>query len=67
MKMSVPFVLRERADQSVDRTDIEMRRRLVHEKKIRRVEQQLDEREARFLATAQDADCLEDIVAPEKK
>ena len=62
-----PFVLLERADQGVDRADVEMRRRLVHEQKIRRIEQQFDEREARFLAAAQDADRLENIVAAEKE
>ena len=62
-----PFVLLERADQGVDRADVEMRRRLVHEQEIRRIEQQLDEREARFLAAAQDPDRFENIVAAEEK
>ena len=67
MKISVPSVLRERADQGVDRADIEMRRRLVHQQKVRRIEQQLDEGEARFLAAAQNADRLENIVAAKEK
>ena len=50
------FVLLERADERVDRADIEVRRRLVHEQEIRRIKEQLDEREARFLAAAQHAD-----------
>src|SRR5258708_28963385 len=34
---------------------------------IGRVEQQLDEREAALLATAQDADALEDVIAAKQK
>ena len=62
-----PFVLFERADQGIDRADIEVRRRLIHEQQIGRMEQQLDEREPRFLAAAQDADRFENVVAAKKK
>ena len=62
-----PFVLRERADERVDRADVEMRRRLVHEQEIRRIEQQLDQREPRFFAAAEHADGLENVVAAEEK
>src|SRR5258708_17816411 len=34
---------------------------------IGRIEQQLDEREAALLATAQDADALEDVIAAKQK
>src|SRR4029434_1010855 len=62
-----PFVLLERADQGVDRADIEVSRGLVHEEEIWRMEQQLDERETRFLAPAQDTDRLEDVIPAKEK
>ena len=34
-----PVILLERADEGIDRADIEMCRRLVHEQKVRRIEQ----------------------------
>jgi hypothetical protein len=34
-----PVILLERADESIDRADIEMCRRFVHEHKVRRIEQ----------------------------
>ena len=41
--------------------------RLVHEEQVRRVEQQLDQRQSAFLAAAEHADRLERIVAPEQE
>ena len=61
------LVLRERADQRVDAADIEMRRRLVHQQQIRRIEQQLDQREPRLFSAAQHAVVLENVVAAKKK
>ena len=57
----------ERADERVDRADVEVRRRLVHEQQVRRIEQQLHEREARLLAAAEHGDGLEDIVAAKQE
>ena len=61
------FVLLERADEGVDAADVQVGRRLVHEQQIRRIEQQLDQREARFFSAAQHGDRLEDIVAAEEE
>ena len=57
------FELFQRVDQRLDARHVEMRRRFVHQQKIRRVEQELDQGKARFLATAQDANSLENIVS----
>ena len=62
-----PLVLLQRVDQRVDAADIEMRRRLIHEQEIRRIEQQLHQREARLFAAAQDGHRLEDIVAAKEE
>ncbi len=59
--------LSQRADERVDARDVEVRRRLVHEKQIRRIEQELHEGETAFLAAAQHADILEHIVAAKQK
>ena len=67
MKMSVPSILLERANESVDRADIQMRRRLVHEQEVRRIEQKLNQRQPRFLAAAEHTDRFENIVAAKKK
>ena len=55
MKMSVPSILLQRADERVDAGHVEMRRRLVHEQEIRRIEQQLDQRQPALFAAAEDA------------
>ena len=47
--------------------DVEVRRRLVHEQQVRRIEQQLHEREPAFFAAAQHADGLEDVVPAEQE
>src|SRR6267143_4464850 len=62
-----PVILLERADEGIDRANIEMCRRLVHEQKVRWIEQQPDERQSRFIATAQDANGFENIVAVKQK
>ena len=59
--------VRERADQRVDAADVEMRRRLVHEQQVRRIEQQSHQREPRFFATTQHAGGFENVVAAKKK
>ena len=58
-----PLVLLKRANERVDRADIEVRRRLVHQEKIRRVEQNLHQREPRFFPAAEHADRFENVVA----
>ena len=62
-----PVILLERADEGIDRADIEMCRRLVHEQKVRRIEQQPDKGQSRLFATAQNRDGLENIVAAKQK
>jgi hypothetical protein len=57
------FVLLQRADEGVDAAHVEMRRRLVHEQEIGRIEQQAHEYEATLFTAAEHADGLEDIVA----
>ena len=49
------LVLLERADQRVDGADVQVRRRLVHQQQVRRIEQQLDQREPALFAAAQHA------------
>ncbi len=44
-----------------------MRRRLVHQQQVRRIEQQFHQREPALLAAAQHADLLEHIVAAKQK
>ena len=61
------LVLLERADEGVDGPDIQVRGRLVHEQEIWRIEQQLDERKARFFSAAEDRDWLEYVVAPKEE
>jgi hypothetical protein len=67
MKTSVPSKLLQRHNQRVHAGHVEMRRRLVHQQQIWRVEQQFHQREPAFLAAAQHAYRLEDIVAAKQK
>ena len=60
-------VLGQRSDEGVDGGDVEVGGRLVHEEQVRRVEQELHQREAGFFTAAQDLDLLEDVVAVEKE
>src|SRR5206468_4097696 len=62
-----PVILLERADEGIDRADIEMCRRLVHQQKVRRIEQQPDKGQSRFFAAAQNRDGFENIVAAKQK
>ena len=55
-----PLVLLQRADQRVDAADVEVGRRLVHEQQVRRIEQQLDQRQPRLLSAAEHGHRLED-------
>src|SRR5262245_18021659 len=57
----------ERVKQGVNARHVEMRRRLIHEQEVRRIEQQLHELEPALLAAAQDVHALEHVVAAEKK
>src|SRR5437660_5868616 len=62
-----PVILLERADQRVDRADIEMGRRLVHQEQVRGIEKQPDQRQSRFFAAAQNGHGLENIVTAKQK
>src|SRR4029077_12266104 len=62
-----PVILLERADEGIDRSDIEMCRRLVHEQKIGWIKEQPTARPPRMFATAQNRDGLENIVAAKQK
>src|SRR4029077_2887177 len=66
-KDECPVILLERADEGIDRANIEMCRRLVHEQKVGWIEQQPDEGQSRFFATAQDGDGFENIVTVKQK
>ena len=57
----------EREGQRIDARHIEMRRGLVHQQQVRRIEQQLHEREAAFFAAAQDAHFFEDVIAAKEE
>src|SRR4030088_1538954 len=60
-------ILLERADEGVDRADIEMRGRLIHEQEIWRIEQQFDQSQSRFFAPAQARDRFKNVVAAKKE
>src|SRR5262249_31734122 len=60
-------VLLKRADEGIDRADIEMCRWLVHEQKVRRHQQETHKGQSRLFATAQNADGLKNIVASKQK
>ena len=45
----------EREGQGIDARQVQVRRRFVHEQKVRRVQEQLHQRQAALLAAAQDA------------
>src|SRR5436309_14971491 len=61
------MILREGADEGIDRADIEMCGLFVHEQKVRRIQYQPNESQPRFFATAQNCDGLENIVAAKQK
>src|SRR5450432_4523882 len=61
------FELFQRINERVNARHVEVRRRLVHEQQVRRVEQQFHEREPAFFTAAQHADLFEDVVAAKKK
>ncbi len=44
--------LLQRCDQRIDARNVQVRCRLIHEKEVRRIEQELDQRQAAFLSTA---------------
>src|SRR5205823_37348 len=60
-------ILFERANERVDRSDVQMGGWLVHQQEVGRIQQQLDQRQSRFFATAQDRDALENIVASKEE
>src|ERR1043166_182013 len=57
----------ERVGEGVYAGHVEMRRGLVHEQQVGRVEQELDEGEAALLAAAENVHFLEDVVARKQK
>ena len=57
----------ERADERVDAGHVEVRRRLVHQQEVRRVEKKLHERESALLAAAEHGDRFEHVVAGEQE
>ena len=67
MKISVPSKLLQRVEQRVNARHVQMRRRLVHQQQVRRIEQQFHQREPAFFAAAQDADLFENVVAAKQK
>ena len=61
------FVGLQRLDERVHARQVQMRRRLVHQQQVRRIEQQFHQREPAFFAAAQDAHRLEHVVAAKQK
>ena len=61
------FVLLEGVDERIDRGDVEVGRRLIHEQEIRRIDEQASEREAGFLPAGEYGDALEDVVLAEEE
>ena len=57
----------ERVGQRVNARQVQVRGRLVHEQQVRRVQQQLHQRQPALLAAAQHLDLLEHIVAAEEE
>jgi hypothetical protein len=62
-----PVVRLERAHEGVDRGDVEVRRRLVHQEEVRRLDEEAREREARLLAAGEDGHLLVDVVLAEEE
>ena len=61
------FVILQRADEGVDRLDVQVGRRLVHEEEIRRFDEDAGEGEAGFFAAGEDADGFVDVVFAEEE
>jgi hypothetical protein len=67
MKMSVPSYWLERVDERVDRRDVEVGRRLVHQQQVGRVDEEAGEGEAGFLAAGEHGDLLVNVVLAEEE
>ena len=61
------IVLFEGADERVDGGHVQVRRGLVHQQQIGRVEQQFDQSQPRLLPTAEYRHGLEHVIATEQK
>ena len=61
------FISLQGGDERVDRHDIEVRRRFVHEEEVRRIDHQLHQGEAGFLTTRKDGDALVHVVLAEEE
>src|SRR3954469_14810447 len=57
----------QRSNQRLDSMDIEVRRRLVHQEQVRRIDEELDEVQPRFFAAAEDCGLFVDVVLAKKK
>src|SRR5215472_10396230 len=62
-----PLKLVEGVGQSVDAGHVQVRGRFIHEQKVRRIQQEFDQREATFFAPAEDRDLLENIITAEEE
>lgn len=62
-----PLVGAERHDQRLHGVDVEVGGRLIHEQKIRRVDQELHQIQAGLLAAAQDGGLLVNVILPEEE
>src|SRR4029077_19581085 len=60
-------ILLECANERVDRPNIQMRSRLVHEQEVGGIEQKFNQRQTRFLSSAQHGDRFKNIVTVKKK
>jgi hypothetical protein len=61
------LVVLEGVDERVDRGDVEVRRRLVHQQQVGRVDEEAGEREAGLLAAGEDGGLCEDVVLAEEE
>ena len=61
------FVVFQRVDEGVDRLDVQVRRRLVHEEEIWRLHEDAGEGEAGFFAAGEHGDRFVDVVFAEEK
>src|SRR5205085_9140570 len=61
------FKLDQRIGQRINAGHVEMRRGLVHQQQVRRVEQYFDECKPAFFAAAQNTHSFENVIASEQK
>ena len=61
------FVLKKRLRQTLDAVDVEVRRRLVHQQKVRRVDEKLHQIDPTLFAPGEDFALFEDVFPAEQE